>query len=348
MVYGYGGKAACLAPTIPKVSAMDELARISAVGPAATRRHAGLSRRAFRETIWFHIFTLPWLLGFLSLAVIPLVLGLATSFTNYDGLNLDQLKFTGLTNYGRAFITPDFYISLRNSARYAIVAVPIGLALSLLLAALLNQPIKGRDFLRLLYYVPAILPVAGAARAWSLLFGQNSGLVNSFLSVFRPGTAINWTNDQFFLMLYLYEWWHMGGGMVLFLAGLQGIPVELYEAGRLDGANSFHLFRRITLPLITPVVFFQLIMGLIWSLQIFDVPILIYGRAGMWGTVNMPQDKFMYMIYIYSQTFDFQRFGYGVALSWLFFILVLILTVVVIATSKYWVYYEVAQEGEAR
>jgi len=298
--------------------------------------------------MWFHMFTLPWLLGFLGLAVVPLVLGLATSFTDYDGLNLDALKFMGLKNYSRAFSSPDFYISLKNSARYAIIAVPIGLVLSLLLAAMLNQPIKGRDFFRLLYYVPAILPVAGAARAWSLLFGQNSGLVNAFLSVFRPGTAINWANDHFFLMLYLYEWWHVGGGMVLFLAGLQGIPVELYEAGRLDGASSLHLFRYITLPLITPVVFFQLIMGIIWSLQIFDVPILIYGRAGLSGTVNMPRDKFMYMIYIYSQTFDFQRFGYGVALSWLFFILVLVLTVIIITTSRYWVYYEVAQEGGGR
>ncbi|MDP2951798.1 MAG: sugar ABC transporter permease, partial [Chloroflexota bacterium] len=242
----------------------------------------------------------------------------------------------------------DFYISLKNTAIYALVSVPVGLALSLLLAIMLNQPIKGRDLFRLLYYIPAVLPVAGAARAWRLFFGMQSGLVNAFLSVFRPGTAIDWIRNQFFTVLYLYDWWHVGGGMVLFLAALQGIPVELYEAARLDGANRLRLFRHITLPLITPVVFFQLIMGLLGALQILDVPILIYGTTGLSGQVNMPRGKFMYMIYIYSQVFDFQRFGYGVALSWIFFIIVLVLTLLILATSRYWVYYEVAQEGEAR
>ena len=298
--------------------------------------------------ISFHLFTLPWLLGFLCLSVIPLLLGFATSFTNYDGLNLPFIKFVGLRNYGRALSSPDFYISLTNTAKYAIVSVPVGLALSLLLAIVMNQPIKGRDLFRLLYYVPAVLPLAGAVRAWKLLFGMQSGLVNAFLSVFQPGVAINWIRSQYFTVLYLYAWWGVGGPMVIFLAGLQGIPVELYEAARLDGANRLRLFRHVTLPLITPVLFFQLIMGLLGALQVLEVPILLTGTGGQSGRIQMAQDMFMYMVYTYSQVFDFQRFGYGVALSWIFFVIVLLLTLIIIGTSRYWVYYEVAQEGEAK
>ncbi len=296
----------------------------------------------------FHLFTLPWLLGFLLLSLAPLLLGLATSFTNYDGLNLPTIKYMALQNYSRAFRSQDFYISLANTAKYAIVAVPVGLALSMLLAIVLNQALVGRDLFRLLYYIPAILPVAGAVQAWRLFFGLQSGLVNAFLSIFKPGTAINWVNDNYFTVLWLYAWWGVGGAMVLFLAGLQGIPVELYEAARLDGAGRFRLFRHITLPLITPVVFFQLIMGLIGALQILEVPILLTNRGGQSGQIQMAQAKFMYMVYTYSQVFDFQRFGYGVALAWICFVIVLLLTLIIIGTSRYWVYYEVAQEGERK
>ncbi len=320
----------------------------SGAGQAIARSRRGYSRRERREIAAFHLFTLPWLLGFVGLSLVPLLLGLAASFTNYDGLNLPTIKIVALQNYARAFSSADFYISLANTAIYAIVAVPVGLALSLLLAIALNQPLKGRDLFRLLYYIPAILPVAGAIRAWRLFFGLQSGLVNAFLSIFIPGTAINWINNQYFTVLYLYDWWHVGGGMVLFLAGLQGIPAELYEAARLDGAGRFSLFRHITLPLITPMLFFQLIMGFIGALQIMEVPILLTGRGGQSGQVQLARDKFMYMVYTYSQVFDFQRFGYGVALAWVFFVLVLVLTLIIIGSSRYWVYYEVAQEGEAR
>ena len=327
---------------------MDRVIGTAGVKQHIARGRRGYSRRERREIASFHLFTAPWLLGFICLSLIPLVLGLATSFTNYDGLNLPTIRLVGLRNYARAFSSQDFYISLTNSAKYAIVAVPVGLVLSMLLAIVMNQRIRGRDLFRLLYYIPAVLPVAGAVQAWRLFFGLQSGLVNAFLSVFKPGTALNWINDQYFAVLYLYDWWHVGWGMVLFLAALQGIPVELYEAARLDGAGRFRLFRHVTLPLITPVVFFQLILGLIGALQILEVPILLTNRGGQSGQIQLAQTKYMYMVYTYSQVFDFQRFGYGVALAWVFFVIVLLLTLVIIGSSRYWVYYEVAQEGEAK
>jgi multiple sugar transport system permease protein len=306
------------------------------------------SKRARQEARAFYLFVSPWLLGFLGLSLFPLLLGLATSFTNYDGLNLDSVRFMGARNFTRALDAADFWMALRNTFVYALVSVPLGLAFGLFLAVLLNRQIAGRNIFRMLYYLPSILPLAGAVVAWSLIFNPNTGLVNALLSYLWPGTAINWPRDYFFPMLYLYSWWHVGGTMILFLAGLQGIPTDLYEAGRIDGANGRQLFTRITMPLLTPVIFFQLILGIIGSLQILDVAILLYGRAGLSGAVQMPRDKYLYMVYNYIQVFDFQRYGYGVALSWIFFLIVLILTLVVLASSRYWVYYEVTQEGDGR
>jgi multiple sugar transport system permease protein len=313
-------------------------------------RRAGewMTPRARREARDFFIMIAPWLLGFVFLNLVPLLLGFAASFTNYNGLNLDRLKFMGLDNFTRALDleNKDFWISLFNTFKYAVIVVPVGQMCSLGLAALLNQKIRGRAIFRMLFYVPAILPLAGATRAWNLLWNKNSGLVNAVLSLISPGTAVNWTYDYFFLVLYLYVWWHAGGGMVIYLAGLQGVPDELKEAALIDGANKFQVFRNVTLPLLTPVIFFQSILGIIGALQVMQVPILIYGRAGLSGNVQMPRNMYMYMIYIYSQVFDFQRYGYGVALSWIFFVIVLVLTLLFLFSSRYWVYYEVPQEGE--
>ena len=308
---------------------MAEMARADRRGFRRERK----SKRAQRETRAFYLFVTPWLLGFVM------------SLTNYDGFNIATVRFMGMQNYVRALQNADMWIALRNTALYGAVTVPIGLVIGLGLAVMLNQAIRGRAFFRLLYYLPSILPLAGAIMAWRLMFNKDAGLINAVLSFFHPGTAINWPTDHFLLLLYLFAWWNIGGAMVLFLAGLQGIPEELREAAKLDGANRFHVFRRITVPLLTPVIFFQLILGLIGSLQILDAAILIYGRAGLTGAITMPRDKYFYMVYNYSQVFDFQRYGYGVALSWLFFLVVLVLTVIIVATSRYWVHYEVSQEG---
>jgi multiple sugar transport system permease protein len=302
-------------------------------------------RRARRETRDFYLFTAPWILGFLVLSLFPLVVGLLTSFTNYNGLNLDDIKWLGFRNYTRAVESEDLWISLRNTLIYTIVAVPVGQLVAMLLASMLNRSIRGRSVFRLLYYLPAILPLAGAIRAWTLMFSKNSGLFNSMVGVVAPGFAANWVSDYYMLMLYTYSWWTVGGAMVIYLAGLQGVPEELHEAAKIDGANAAQIFFRVTFPMLTPVIFFQLVLGIIGALQILDVAILMYGRAGLSGTVSIPGNLYTYMVYVYSQVFDFQRFGYGVALSWIFFVFVLILTILLLYTSKYWVYYEVEQEG---
>jgi multiple sugar transport system permease protein len=324
---------------------MQRLSALLGSDKKTNHRLENRSKRAQREARAFYFFVSPWLVGFLALSLFPLLLGFATSLTNYDGLNINSLRFMGVRNYVRAIENPDLWIALRNTVLYAAITVPLGLTFGLMLAVLLNVRIRGRALFRMFYYLPSILPLAGAVMAWRLIFSKNSGLVNGILSYFQPGTAINWPNDHFLLLLYLYALWHVGGAMVIFLAGLQGVPEELHEAGRLDGGNRFQIFTRITIPLLTPVIFFQLILGLIGSLQILDVAILLYGRTGLSGAITLPRDKYFYMVYNYSQVFDFQRYGFGVALSWLFFVFILVLTLVVIVSSRYWVHYEVAQEG---
>lgn len=320
----------------------------SKLAPAKRPGRARRSARSRREAISFYLFISPWLLGFILLTVFPLVLGFLTSLSNYDGLNLATVRFVGPKNYARALSKDLFWTSLANSARYAIIVVPVGITLSFLLAVMLNRPMRGRDFFRLIYYLPAILPVAGSSRVWRLLFDPNAGAVNALIRLFRPGIVINWRLNYWWEMLYLYAWWPAGAGMVIFLAGLQGIPGELYQAAEIDGANRFQQLIKITLPLMTPVVFFQLIMGIIGALQVMVEPILIYGTAsGLSGRVDMPGRMYTYMVYTFVQVFDFQRYGYGVALSWIFFVIVLILTLIVIKSSKYWVFYRVSQEGEA-
>ncbi len=323
---------------------MQQMAQVARADGRTLQRERK-SKRAQREERAFYLFITPWLLGFVGLSLFPLILGFVISLSNYDGFNVATVRFLGFVNYIRALQNADMWIALRNTALYGAITVPVGLLIGLLLAVMLNQAIRGRAFFRLLYYLPSILPLAGAVMAWRLMFNKDAGLINAMLSFFRPGTAINWPIDHFMLLLYLFAWWNIGGAMVIFLAGLQGIPEELREAAKLDGANRFQVFRRITVPLLTPVIFFQLVLGVIGSLQILDAAILIYGRAGLSGALNMPRDKYFYMVYNYSQVFDFQRYGYGVALSWIFFLIILVLTLIIVATSRYWVYYEVSQEG---
>lgn len=312
--------------------------------PNTSKRRFRLSRKQ-REEVSFHLFTLPWLLGFIFLTATPLIMGLYLSFTNYNGLNWDAMKFIGLANYVKAFTKEDLAIAAGNSFRYSAIVVPVGISLSLLLAILLNQPVKGRGIFRTLLYIPSILPITAATWAWRLLLGMHGGLVNGLLQLIFPGTAINWLQDHYFLVLYLYAWWGAGGGMVVFLSGLQGIPKDLYEAAAIDGANKTQAFFRVTLPLMTPVLFFQLITGIIGSLQLLSVPLLLAGSGAMGGKAGLGRERYVYMVYQYLQLFDFSRFGYGVALAWLLFAVVLVLTIIVMVTSKYWVYYEVDQEG---
>jgi len=316
--------------------------------PEVAVKRKGLSRRQ-RRTLAFYSFIAPWLIGFVFLGVIPLVLGFLTSLTNYDGLNFANLKFVGLGQYERAFMDPDVKFSFGRTVVWLLANLPLWMGLSFLLALILNQAIKGRGVFRTLYYLPSIVPGAAAILAWKIILDKNNGLLNGLISVWRPGTAVGWLSDYSMAgMTAIAVWTGLGAGMVIFLAGLQGIPDELVEAAKIDGASTTQVFWRITIPLMTPVIFFQLIMGLIGAFSQLNLPLLLV-NVGLTGSGAVPSRQiYLYMIHAYYQIFTSRRYGYGTALLWLLFIVVLGLTAVVFWSSRFWVYQEGSRDGERK
>lgn len=306
---------------------------------ATKRRFQG---RAWRETRSFYLFLAPWVIGFVALGLFPLGLGLATSFSNYNGFNLDHLKFVGLENYNLAFSDSEALTAMSRSFYFTAISVPLGIVVAVALALLLNQAIPWRGGFRTTFYLPTTIPIVATIWVWKIFLDQNFGLLNSGLELVFPNLAVRWLVDYpTDVLIVLTLWMGVGGGMVIFLAGLQGIPNELKEAAQIDGANRRNVFRYITLPLITPVIFFQLIMGIIGSLQTLVAPMLLAG--GSMSTVP-PRDNYLYLVHVYLQVFANQRFGYGTALLWLLFALIVVLSVVVFRTARYWVYYESESE----
>ena len=305
-------------------------------------RHRPMSRKR-RRTAWFYGFITPWLLGFIFLWIIPLSVGFLTSLTDYDGLNLATVKFLGLGNYMRVLTTDaDALFSFGQTLKWTVLNLPTWMTLGFILALILNQDVKGLGFFRTAYYLPSVVPLVAMIWIWKIVLDRNAGLVNAMLNLIRPGTAINWLAVYALQGLTVIAVWSgLGWAMVVFLAGLQGISDELIEAARIDGANTLQIFGYITIPLMTPVIFFVLVNGLIGSFQQFMVPQLlasIGGGAAAGFTQVPPRSVYLSMVHINRQIFNFQRFGYGISLLWLLFIIVAALTVVVFKTSRFWVY----------
>lgn len=304
-----------------------------------------LRSRAARRTAWFYVFLSPWLLGFLFLWIIPLCVGFLTSLTKYDGLNVNNIEFVGLENYKRAFTAdPDALYSFKQTLKWAAWNIPAWMTLSFILALILNRAMWGRGFFRTTYYMPSIVPIVALVWVWRIILDRNVGLLNAIISVFRPGTAISWlTTYALQGVTVMAVWKGLGWGMVIFLAGLQGIPNELIEAARIDGAGTRQIFRHVTIPLMTPVIFFVLITGMISSFQEFIVPQLLASLGGSsaagFSTIP-PRPVYLSMVHVNRQIFSFQRFGYGIALLWLLFIAVAVITLVVFKSSRYWVHSE--------
>lgn len=285
----------------------------------------------------------PWLIGFVLLTIFPLVFGLAISLTNYDGLNLFNLDFVGIRNYTVAFQDPNVQHTFKLTLVWTLLNLPAWLILSLILALIVNQKVKGIGIFRTLFYLPSVIPAVGLVWTWKILLEKNFGLLNAILSIFKPGTAIGWLTDQaMYGVTAMAVWSGLGAGMIIFLAGMQGIPDELIEAARIDGANNFRVFRYVILPMLTPVLFFQLILGLIGAFQQLTIPWL----ATTSGAIGVPpRGIYLYMINVYQQLFGIGRFGYGIALLWLLIVVIFILTFLVFRTQRHWVYSEMEGQG---
>lgn len=299
-----------------------------------------LTMKKLKSYVTFYAFVSPWLIVFMCLSLLPMIYGLYLSLTNYTGFNLDHLKYIGLDNYRTVFQDSDSMYALGRTLLITSISVPLSVFIGLLLAILLNLKVKGLSWFRTAFYLPSIVPVVSVVLIFKFIF-SGDGLLNEVLT-FLHIPKINWLGyDYATTALIIMLLWGSGGSLLVNLAGLKGIPADLYEAAEIDGATPIRKFFQLTLPLMTHVLFFNFIMGIIGTLQLFIQPILLTGTKLLDPPIK---PNYLYLVHAFQQIFAFQRFGYGLALIWILFIAILLLTVLVFFSSRYWVYYETEQE----
>lgn len=292
------------------------------------------SAQSARKSLWGYLFIAPWLLGLLLFVAGPILYSLYLSFNEYDIIS--DPKWVGFRNYSYALAGDSlFWNSFGRTFYYAIAVVPLGLAASLALALLLNIGLKGTNVYRTLFFLPHLTPAVAMGILWLWLLHPTLGPVNAGLGALGLG-GFPWLTDKETVIpsIILMALWSIAGGnqMLIFLAGLQGVPRELAEAAEIDGAGTWAKFRNVTLPMITPTLFFNLILGVIGSLQVFTVAFVATSGGPSYGS-------WFFALHIYQQAFANMRLGYASALAWLLVIVVLLLTLLNFALSRKWVFY---------
>ncbi|HLK16969.1 MAG TPA: sugar ABC transporter permease [Fimbriimonadaceae bacterium] len=288
---------------------------------------------ARRRAAYGWLYVAPWLIGFAVFSAGPMLVSLGLSFTKYD---LHALSFAGVENYRRLFFEdPLFWKSLSVTVVYAFFAVPLGILGSLSLALLLNVNVRGQRLFRTLFYLPSIVPAVASALVWLWMLDTNHGPINRVLGFFGVAPVAWLQNERFTLAAFvLMSLWGIGGGrMIIFLAGLQGIPESYYEAARLDGAGTWKQFRNVTLPLLSPVVFFNLILGFIGAFQLFTSSYVMTNGGPNNATL-------FYALYLFRNFFEYFKLGKASALAWVLFVILLVVTGIQFWGSRRWVYYE--------
>lgn len=310
------------------------MSRSLTLGQAGGRAGPRLSKEV-RRNIVGHAFLLPWLIGFFIFALGPILASAFLSFASYDLLT--PPRWLGTANYARMLTAdPRYFQSLRVTATYVFTSVPLQLLMALGIALILNRGLAGLSLYRAVYYLPSLLGGSVAiAILWRQVFGM-FGLVNRFLALFGiQGTSWVATPQYAVYTLVLLRVWQFGSPMIIFLAGLKQIPRELYEAAEIDGADRWHKLTRITLPLLTPIIFFNLIMQFISAFQAFTPAFIVSGGGG--GPID---STLFYTLYLYIQGFGNFRMGYASAMAWVLLAIIGAFTAVAFLSSRYWVNYE--------
>ncbi len=282
--------------------------------------------------MWFLIFTSPWILGFLALTLYPMIMSAYLSFTNYSVLS--PASWIGFGNYQALFQDPLFVHSITVTLIYAVSTVAIQLILGLFTALLLNLRVPGMRLLRTIYYLPNVLPIAATSMLWMFLFLPQYGLADVVLKTAFHVNGPSWLADPVWALpaLIIMSAWGIGSAMIIFLAGLQSIPQELYEAVDIDGATAWHRLIHITIPMLTPQILLNLILGMIGAFQTFV-------QAYMMTQGGPDYATYFYSLNIYDNAFQYFKMGLASAQAWVLFIAVLILTTFIFKTSARWVYY---------
>ena len=290
-----------------------------------------LTPKKRKDIITGLLFVSPWLIGFALFSFYPIIASLYYSLTQFVGIGTP--KWIGFTNYPSLIRDELFWISLYNTIYYLVFAVPIGFAIALGLALIMNFNVKEKSIYRTILYFPSILPVYASAFIWLWMFNPQLGIINALLDklgIQGPGWigSPEWSKPSIILMAQ----WGAGGSAIIFLAALQDVPRELYEAAELDGAGRWYKFRHITLPSISPVILFHIIMAVNGAFQLFDAPYIMTGG----GPAN---STLFYTLYLYRNAFQYSKMGYASAMAWILFMLNLGTAIVIFKTSLRWVYY---------
>jgi multiple sugar transport system permease protein len=302
----------------------------SAVQP---RRRSSLARQ---EALFGYLFLLPWIIGFVVFIAGPMLASFALSTTIFS-LGREP-RFVGLFNFTRAFTEdPQFYNSILRTAQWALLYVPLAIVGALLVAVLLNQGLRGTNFYRTFFFLPHLTPIVASVFIWIYLFQPKFGLINEVIfQVFRIDPGPGWLSSKEWALpaLVIMALWGAVGGnmMMIFLAGLQGVPKDLYEVAAIDGANGWQRFRNITLPMISPTLFFNLVLGMIAALQAFNNAFIATSGGPAYAT-------WFYALHIYTTAFQFGEMGFASALAVIFFVVLVSLTALMFRLQRRWVYY---------
>ena len=302
---------------------------------AATRRRTSPLMR--REIKWGLVFLSPWLIGLIAFTALPILASFGISFMYYDPIHPEAIHFAGLDNYARLLTDPNFLKSAKVTLSFALLGVPLSIILPLGAALLVNAKyLFGKKVFRTLFYLPTMIPVVVSVMVWGGILNSDSGWLNRILdSVFGiQGPA--WFQDEAWVVpaIVIMGIWGIGGTMIIMLAGLQGVPTELYESATIDGASTVQKFRSITLPMISPVIFYNLVLAVIGAFQTF-VPGYIIGN----GRGDPNGATMFYNLYLYMSGWQFHEMGYAATLAVVMFIIVLILTIILFQSQRRWVYY---------
>lgn len=304
------------------------------------RQEKTLGPLARREERAAYLFLLPWLIGLVVFIIGPIIASLFISMTDWNLLN--PPRWVGLENYQKMFSDRSFFNSIGVTLKYVVLSVPIYMVTGLGLALLLNQKLRGMFVFRTVLFMPSVIAGTAVAVLWSILLNPDVGVVNQILTSLGVANPPRWlaSRDWAVPAVVLMGLWGIGGGVIIYLAGLQNIPPHLYEAALIDGANAFQRFRFVTLPMLTPTLFFQLITGLVGAFQVFDVAYVLSGRGARSGSLQF------YLLNVYEEGFRSARFGYASALAWVLVILAAVVILITFRTSERWVYYEGSDRDE--
>jgi multiple sugar transport system permease protein len=301
-----------------------------------------MSGLTWKRARWGYVFIAPWLIGFVAFTAFPMIATLAFTFTNINLAQDEPLRFVGLDNFAKFLGDQTARDAFTVTLKYAVIALPVGVLLPFVVAILLHsRHLRGPGAFRVFFFLPYVVPFVAGVLIWGGMLGTDSGWLNGFLRAIGVEHPPDWLESTAWIYpgLVIMGIWGIGAGMIVYLAGLKGIPTDLYEAARIDGAGAWASLRHVTIPMISPVIFYTLVLSVVEVMQYFLVPLVLKNGTGEPGGATL-----FYNLYLYKNFFLFQDMAYGATLAWIMFAITLGLTLLLFGGARRWVYYA----GEAR